>query len=158
MGRWLRRMRGALGNAVVWGLGWFAAAIPLTAVLFATDVVSGIGFWQIAIAIGQSLGSVGFLMGGAFSLYVGIAARNQTLEELQAWRFAMGSAAIAGLAIPAFAVVTTGVGGLAGAWGVIGVVSGISATLAGAMALGTIKVAQSALASDSSAGSLPAGG
>jgi hypothetical protein len=93
--RVLRRLRGALGNALVWGVGWFAAGFVLIAGLYLVDG----GYWSIflrdAIGFSSTLAGIGFVTGGAFSAYIAASFRDRRLEDLSPARFALGGGLVA---------------------------------------------------------------
>jgi hypothetical protein len=68
----LRRLRGAVGNALVWGASWSATAFVVTLALRAAGAIPGSGSWLDAFAIGARFGLVGAIAGGAFSLAIGL--------------------------------------------------------------------------------------
>ena len=94
-----RRLRGALGNAVVWGITWFLAAFPLHALYWVFGIRPG-PFWERALGIMLNYGGIGFLAGGVFSLYLSIVGRRQGLRELKPGRIGLGSAITVGVVIP----------------------------------------------------------
>ncbi len=137
-----RRIRGALGNAVVWAGTWFLAAFPLH-VLYWVGGIRYDPFWEGALGTMLTYAGGGFLAGGVFSIYLSIAGRGQRLRELRAGRIGLGSALVVGVVIP----------GLAWFFGdpQISIASGliISSTIgvfAGGTALAQVRVAQKALA------------
>lgn len=99
MGRWLRRIRGALGMGLLWGVAWFGAglAIMLTALVLTgstgADVPYPVGF-----------GALGFIAGVVFSIVLGIVERNGRFDEISMGRFA-GWGAVGGFI---FATLFTG--------------------------------------------------
>jgi hypothetical protein len=136
-----RRLRGTLGNAMVWAGTWFLAAFPLH-VLYWVVGIRYDSFWEGALGTMLTYAGGGFLAGGVFSLYLSIAGRNQRLKELKPGRVGLGSAITVGIVIP----------GLAWYFGdpQIDLLSGIiiSSTIgvfAGGTALAQVKVAQRAL-------------
>ena len=136
-----RRLRGALGNAMVWAGTWFLAAFPLH-VLYWVAGIRYDSFWAGALGTMLTYAGGGFLAGGVFSLYLSIAGRNQRLKELKPGRVGLGSAVTVGVVIP----------GMFWYFGnpQIDVLSGIiiSSTIgvfAGGTALAQVKIAQRAL-------------
>ena len=95
----LQRLRGALGNALVWGGAWFGAGFFLSTGLYLFRRGLGAMPWQLflegALRDARALGLVGFLTGGAFAVYVAAAFRNRRIEEVSAARFALGGALVA---------------------------------------------------------------
>ena len=137
----LRRLRGTLGNAMVWAGTWFLAAFPLH-VLYWVAGIRYDSFWEGALGTMLTYAGGGFLAGGVFSLYLRIAGRNQRLKELKPGRVGLGSALTVGVIIP----------GLFWFFGnpQIDLLSGIiiSSTIglfAGGTALAQVKIAQQAL-------------
>jgi hypothetical protein len=136
-----RRLRGALGNAAVWAGTWFLAAFPLHVMYWVLGVRTG-PFWESALGMMLTYAGGGFLAGALFSVYLGIAGRNQRLAELKAGRIGIGSALTVGVIMP----------GMFWYFGnpQIDVLSGIiiSSTIglfAGGTALAQVKIAQRAL-------------
>jgi hypothetical protein len=84
MKKWLRRIRGALGMGVAWGLAWFGAGMVLLLIvgLDAADVPFPIGF-----------GVLGFLAGMLFSGILGLVERGRGFDQLSLPRFAGWGAA-----------------------------------------------------------------
>lgn len=80
MKRWLRKLRGAFGLGVTWGLAWFAAGMALLLVVGpeAADVPFPIGF-----------GFIGFLAGVTFSIVLGLAEGRRRFDEMSLPRFAL---------------------------------------------------------------------
>jgi hypothetical protein len=99
MNTWLRRLRGAVGMGLVWGVAW---AIVGGGIMEAFVDPDGriLDMWP------QVLGMAGFLGGAAFSIVFGIAARRRSFEELSLARFA-ALGALGGVAAGAF-LMTTG--------------------------------------------------
>lgn len=105
MKKWLRRIRGALGMAVVWGLAWFSAGMVLRLIVGpgAADVPFPVGF-----------GILGFLAGALFSGILGLVERGRGFHELSLPRFA-GWGAAGGLLFSVLLALTatpTGAGAL----------------------------------------------
>ncbi|HET9982757.1 MAG TPA: hypothetical protein VFQ38_04195 [Longimicrobiales bacterium] len=105
MKKWLRRIRGALGMGVAWGLAWFSAGMVLRLIVGpgAADVPFPVGF-----------GILGFLAGALFSGILGLVARGRRFHDLSLPRFA-GWGAAGGLLFSVLLVLTatsTGAGAL----------------------------------------------
>ena len=105
MGKWLRRIRGAMGMGVAWGLAWFGAGMVLLLIVGpdAADVPFPLGF-----------GLLGFLAGALFSGILGMVERGRRFHQLSLPRFA-GWGAAGGLLFAVLFVVTvtlTGAGAL----------------------------------------------
>lgn len=98
MTSWLRRIRGALGMGLAWGLAWFGAGMVLLLVVGpdAADVPFPLGF-----------GLLGFLAGILFSLILGLVERGRRFHHLSLPRFAGWGAAGGVLFSVLFAVIVT---------------------------------------------------
>ena len=103
-----RRLRGALGNAVVWGACWSAATLAMFAALrVAGEPVSWHNAWQNAARAGV----VGGLTSVAFSGVIGLLYRGRRLSEISWVRFGVGGGVVAGLVLPAIMLVGRTVSG-----------------------------------------------
>lgn len=102
METWLRRIRGAFGMALIWGLAWFAGGIVLLLIVGpdAADVPFPIGF-----------GVLGFLAGALFSGILGLIERGRGFHQLSLPRFAGWGAAAGLLFSVLFALTVTLIGG-----------------------------------------------
>ena len=105
MKSFLRLLRGAVGNAMVWGTAWFGA----TLVLFTIEqLVGGLASpfpWLFILKLATMIGVTGFLTGGVFSAFLGFAYRDRPLLEIKVRRFALGGAIIAGLFSTVFTLI-----------------------------------------------------
>ncbi len=136
----LRRLRGTLGNALVWASTFFLAAFPVVAVFWVISAGS-FPFWSAVLGTARLYGGMGFLAGGAFSLYLGIVGRKRRLSELRPGWVAWGTGLTVCLLLPPLGVF------LAGApVSIAAQVALITGVLAGVMALAQVKIAQKALA------------
>lgn len=139
----LKRIRGWLGNALVWGAGWSLVTIPIMGVLH----LMGLDYFPSGLAtlIAKNLFAMGFVAGGAFSTYLGLAYRNRGFDELRPRRFALVGAVFSVLLVPTFTFLP-GLGMLLGG-SFNGAVAGgiaLAAALGGVTAFGTVKIAQNA--------------
>ena len=98
MGSLFRKIRGALGNAVVWGVGWFGVGLALLTVASVGGLLPLVTTVGDVLRLAGYVGAAGFATGGAFSLYIAIAYRNRTLADIRPGRFALAGAVIAGAA------------------------------------------------------------
>lgn len=97
-GNILRRLRGALGNAVAWGACWAAVTLAVHVGL----ALVGDGFsWSAAWREAVRNGFVGGIASVAFSGVVGWLYRGRRLSEISWVRFGAGGAVVAGLVLPA---------------------------------------------------------
>ena len=96
----LRRLRGALGNALVWGVGWVTAGLALLATL---RVIGILTFpWVELIGYAIRLGIVGAVTGGAFSVVIRLLYHGRRLSEISWVRFGIGGGLVTGLFVPVF--------------------------------------------------------
>lgn len=143
----LRRLRGALGNALVWAGAWFIAAFPLTALApFIFRTTSNFTYLGAAIFLAPTLAIIGFASGGAFSLYLGIAGRDKGLDELKPGWIALGTGVTVGLLMAAFLVLFVSLRGFPVSFGPTILGASIFGGLSGVTALGQVKIAQKGLA------------
>lgn len=95
----VRRLRGALGNALVWGVGWFVGAYGLFmgyAILSPRTPVSWV-FSVMALFGAVRIGLMGAVMGGLFSVYLAANFRHRRLEDIGAGSFALGAGLVTAL-------------------------------------------------------------
>jgi hypothetical protein len=95
-----RRLRGALGNAVVWGVGWFAIGLALFATLRVVGIVSS--SWEVVIGFALRAGVIGGVAGGAFAGVIRLLYHGRRLSEISWVRFGIGGGVFAGLLLPLF--------------------------------------------------------
>jgi hypothetical protein len=100
-----RRLRGAVGNAVVWGAGWSACALAVFAAMKVAGLLPASVIWLDAIAVAGRFGVMGGIVGGAFSLVIGLLYRGRRLSQISWVRFGTGGGVVAGLFVPAFMTV-----------------------------------------------------
>lgn len=97
-----RRLRGAVGNAMVWGAGWAALAYGVCAALHVAGVMPSPTWWLDGIMVAGRFGIVGAIAGGAFSAVVGLGFRGQRLAEIGWVRFGLGGGLATGVFLPTF--------------------------------------------------------
>ena len=119
LGSWLRRLRGALGMAVTWGIAW---AVPALLV--------GVPAWILA----------GMIAGAGFSVALGIAESRSGLDQLTPKRVAIwgavGTVGASLVAMPLFLMISGGALKVLPFLGVVGVLGAGSAA-------GTLAIARS---------------
>jgi hypothetical protein len=141
-----RRLRGTLGNALAWAAAWFIAAIPLTALApFIFNTTPGFTYLGAWMFLAPTLAVIGFVSGGAFSLYLGIAGRDRGLNELKPGWVALGTGLTVGLLMAVFLVLFVSLRGFPVSFGPTIMGASIFGGLAGVTALGQVKIAQKAL-------------
>jgi hypothetical protein len=101
MRKWLRRIRGAVGMGLTWGIAWFGAGLILLLIVGpgAADVPFPLGF-----------GLLGFLAGVTFSVVLGIVEGRRRFEQMSMPRFA-GWGAVGGLLLSVIFAVAVALGG-----------------------------------------------
>jgi hypothetical protein len=97
-----RRLRGAVGNGLVWGVGWSAAAFALFAVLRVVGFFSEGATWLDEIAFAIKAGIIGFVAGTAFSGLIGLLYRGRRLSEISWVRFGLLAGIATGVFVPLF--------------------------------------------------------
>ena len=99
----VRRLAGAVKNAVVWGVTWSALAFVTILGLRTIGVVvpAEIGVLD-AIGMAIRIGIVGGLAGGAFAMFISLVYRGRRLSEINWVRFGLGGAIVAELFMLAF--------------------------------------------------------
>jgi hypothetical protein len=100
MSKWLRRVRGAIGMGLCWGLGWAVVGGGIMEA-FVDPHGKILDMWP------QTLGIVGFFGGVAFSAVLGIVAARRRFDELSLSQFAVWGAA-GGLLLGGLGVLTGG--------------------------------------------------
>lgn len=96
----LRRLRGAIGNALVWGVGWFVAALAIVTALRLTGVLSP--SWRDVLFTATRVGVIGGVAGMAFSTVIRMLYHGRKLSEISWVRFGIGGGVVAGLFVPLF--------------------------------------------------------
>ena len=97
LGNTLRRLRGAAGNALVWGACWSTAALAMAGLFWIAGApVTWSGAWRNAARVG----AVGGLTSVAFSIAIGLLYRGRRLSEISWVRFGLGGGIVAGLVLP----------------------------------------------------------
>lgn len=100
MQNWARRLRGLVGNSVVWGFAWFVGAAAILGGLLVTGVLSpSYWSWEIIFERARDIGFVGAGAGAIFSLSLPLLFRGRTLEQISTVRFVLGGATLAGLTL-----------------------------------------------------------
>ena len=97
----LRRLRGAFGNAVVWGAAWFTVAFVVATLLFVLGVIDGRGSPLLALlGLPIRIGLAGFFAGGLFSLVISLVYGGRRLADINWVRFGIGGGLAVALLMP----------------------------------------------------------
>lgn len=98
----MKRLKGAVVSGALWGAGWFAGSFLLFQVLRALGVLSDGLIWADGLMVAARVGTIGGLVGAAFSLFIGVWYRGRRLSEISWQRFALTGGLLAGVYVPAF--------------------------------------------------------
>ena len=140
MKNWLKRLRGALGLASAWAVGWAGVLSVATVVI---DIIGGYPWTPTLANLAANavlFGAMGFLGGAAFSVVLGIAGRRRRFEDMSLPTFTVWGA-IAGVGLGVLMALTS-VGGFSLSTLVSSVVFG--AVLGGGSAGGSLALARTA--------------
>lgn len=141
MRKLLRRIRGAIGNALTWAVAWFSGTFVVLGSLGLAGLVPPIGL-SILLRLSLNVGITGFLAGTGFSLFLGTRYRRHELGDLRAGRIALWGAAVSGLVAPTLSVLVMGVGASGVGLGFLTASFLGAATFGGLTAGGSVIVAQ----------------
>ena len=98
----LRRLRGALGNGLVWGAAWsgvvFAGFTILRVIGVAPDTVS----WREGLGLAARFGIVGAVAGTAFSSVIRLVYQGRRLRDISWVRFGLAGGAVTAVFVPLF--------------------------------------------------------
>lgn len=144
MRRILRRLRGALGNAIFWGASWFGVMWTFLAAANVAGIIEADDPWRLVLYVAGNAGVTGFLTGGVFSAYLSVAYQDRSLLDLKARRVALGGAAVAALFSAGFGLVLRTSAGIPIIVGDFITGAFWSAALGAVMAAGSIRIAQHA--------------
>lgn len=105
VGRFAKRLRGAVRNAFAWGVAWFTLGFVAILALRAIGVVVPERVtWLDALGMAIKIGVMGGITGGAFSAFIALFYRGRRLSEIDWVRFGVGGGIVAGLFVPGFMV------------------------------------------------------
>jgi hypothetical protein len=149
MTKWLRRVRGAVGMGLTWGVGWALAGLLIGVSSVILPALPWEYFFEVFDAPLPALAIPGFFGGAIFSAVLGIAGRRRRFDELSVPRFA-ALGAVGGLllsVLPA-AMVAVGLasveGSRVGLWRATLVISGPFILLSAASAAVSLMLARRA--------------
>jgi hypothetical protein len=134
----IRQIRGAVGNALVWGAAW--AGLGATAAFLITGSVLG------AMILGVKFGIFGVLTGAVFSSILPIVYRGRGISSLRPVRFGIVGGIVAGVFVPLFMQAMNALTGGAIPWRLVLDDAPIVAVFGGLAAGGSLWLAQRAQA------------
>jgi hypothetical protein len=114
MGKWARRIRGALGMGVVWGTAWMGAGLVMMLTFLLTTGSTGA---DVPYPLG--FGLLGFLAGVVFSVVLGLVERHRRFDQMSLPRFGAWGAAGGALLSGGFVVAVSLVDGPAFLWNLL---------------------------------------
>ena len=94
-----RPLRGAMGNALLWGLGWCLAGLVIVAALLLAGVLPR-DSWAAGVGLAIKMGFWGGLAGGVFSSVIRLAYRGRRLSEISWVRFGLVGGIVTGAFVP----------------------------------------------------------
>jgi hypothetical protein len=139
MKAFLRRLRGAIGNALAWAISWFGASLAL---LSAMKLVGALPAWELVLYVAANIGVTGLLTGGVFSAFLRAAYADRPLLSIRVGRLALAGAAIAATCTPLVGLVLRSLAGQAIVAADLLAGAPLAAVLGALTAGGTIHVAQ----------------
>src|SRR5687768_9730751 len=129
MGKWLRRIRGAIGTGLTWAVGWAVGGLLIGVTSLLLPGLPWDSFFKVFDAPLPALAIPGFFGGVFFSMVLGIAGRRRKFSELSVPQFAAWGA-VGGLLLLLFpfALVAVGLASREGsdlsAWQIIAAIGG----------------------------------
>lgn len=96
-----RRLKGLIGNAIVWGAAWFLGGLALFTAVLLIQQPPGRTFLD-ALGMAIKCGVIGGVAGTIFSTFIALRYRGRKLSEISWVRFALGGGFVAGLGVPGF--------------------------------------------------------
>lgn len=140
----LKRIRGALGNALVWGAAWCGVGFAYLTALHLAGGAPESEPWRLILYVSANFAVTGMIAGGAFSAYLATMYRGRDLLGIRVSRFALGGAVTAAALSSLATLVAKGLAGAGASFDAL-IASGMwGAVLGGVTAAGTIKLAQTA--------------
>jgi hypothetical protein len=124
MNGWLRKLRAAGVMALVFGVVWGTTIqLVVIAMRFANFGFTRLGGSELWLSIYPMLIAIGFAHGMLFSLLLGAAGRDRTVDTFPRWLGAL----IGGMVAAAGAVLLGIPAGGGGGWPLVGLISGVGA-------------------------------
>ncbi len=96
----LAKVRGALGNAVVWGGAWAVGSIVLLTLFTLLGIVPTIPPLAGLLMIGARFGLTGFAVGAGFSAFLAYAYQGERIASIRSVPFMLGGAVVSAIVAP----------------------------------------------------------
>ena len=97
----VRRLRGIVGNAIVWGAAWFTIAIAVFSVV---HLLGGTGSWLGLLQLALRCGVMGGIAGTVFSTFISLRYQGQRIANISWIRFGIGGGIVTALFVPGFII------------------------------------------------------
>ena len=148
----LRRLRGALGNVLLWGLAWGVGALVVVTAKKLGHLYTMPVSWSDAVGIVSRFAIYGALASAAFSSFIAIRYRGRHLDDLSLSGFTMIGAVASAVIVPAMPTLSLLVVSGEFTMRYLGSPSWVlyGAAFGGIAAASTLKVAQRATLNDGS--------
>lgn len=96
----MSRIRGALGNAVVWGAAWAAGSIVLLTLFVLLGLVPAVPPGMALLQIAARFGVAGVAVGAGFSGFLAYVYRDERLATIRSVPFVLGGAVVSAIIAP----------------------------------------------------------
>ena len=96
----LTRIRGALGNAVIWGGAWALGSVILLTLSVLVGLVPAIPPAAGLLQIAARFGLTGFAVGAGFSGFMAYVYRDERLSSIRSAPFILGGAVVSAIVAP----------------------------------------------------------
>jgi hypothetical protein len=98
----LKRLRGTVVNALVWGLGWSTAGFAVFVVLRLAGGLPDAVSWTEGLVLALRLGLIGGIAGAMFAGVIRLLYRGRRLSEISWVRFGIAAGVATGVFVPLF--------------------------------------------------------
>lgn len=102
MSDYRRRLRGAIKNVALWGVGWAALGFTTHLALRMAGIIDAPVSVPDAAVLGLKIGLGGGIAGTAFSAFIAFAYRNRRIQEISWLKFGIGGAVATAASITGF--------------------------------------------------------
>ena len=102
MSHFRSRLRGAIRNSLVWGIGWSVLGFAAQMALRLTGIIDAPVSVRDALVISLKVGLGGGIAGAAFSAFIAFAYRERRIRDISWLKFGVGGAVVTIVSITAF--------------------------------------------------------